>query len=92
MSARWTRSERSEATARVDDRGAEQFSTVLADRRTNRRDDEDAAAVIAVLAALTGGSASDRADPPRDLWGSPTRRLGIADPGPHSWWASGQPT
>ena len=63
----------------------------MADPLTRQRDDEDAAAVIAVLTLLSGG-APEPADPARDLWGSPTHRLGLRAVGQHAWWASGRPT
>ncbi|MDQ6657802.1 MAG: acyl-CoA carboxylase subunit epsilon [Actinomycetota bacterium] len=55
------------------------------------RDDEDVAAVIAVLAAIASGTAEPVAAQGRSPWAAPTHRLAAPQPGPRSWWASGQP-
>ncbi|MDQ2844761.1 MAG: hypothetical protein M3Y77_00040 [Actinomycetota bacterium] len=58
------------------------------------RDDEDAAAVIAVLSAVAlqaSGTVEPVAAQHRSPWADPAHLLAAQQPGPRSWWASGQP-
>ena len=52
--------------------------------------DEDAAVVVAVITALAAGRAEET-PAVRSVWADPAGRLGRAQPGPHTWWASGGP-